>query len=105
MADAGAGFEKAPVPDARAEEAKSAVRALLKDPGSAQFRNIYSRGMGGKPIPGAAVCGEVNAKNSYGGYIGFTRFYQSKPGERATLWSTEDWENSAFGFLCGGAGS
>lgn len=105
MANAGGGFEKAAVPEARAEEARNAVRAMLKDPESAQFRNIYSRGMGGKPIPNATVCGEVNAKNSYGGYIGFTRFYQSKPGERATLWSTEEWENSAFGFLCGDVGS
>ena len=38
------------------------VKANLKDPDSAEFRN--QRGM----------CGEVNAKNSFGGYNGFKRF-------------------------------
>lgn len=34
----------------------------LKDPDSAQFRNQRK------------ICGEVNAKNSFGGYAGFKRF-------------------------------
>lgn len=41
------------------------VTASLKDPDSAQFRNQK----GG--------CGEVNAKNSFGGYSGFKRFIAS----------------------------
>lgn len=49
---------------------RDGVRARLKDPDSAEFRNVgyYSGG------PGMAVCGEVNAKNSFGGYSGFERF-------------------------------
>lgn len=44
----------------------------LKDQDSAKFRNI-------KFAPGEAegawvMCGEYNAKNSYGGYAGFSRF-------------------------------
>ena len=42
----------------------------LKDPDSAQFKNLrLSKGKGGE-----ALCGEFNAKNSYGGYIGFRPF-------------------------------
>ena len=41
------------------------VLASLKDPGSAEFRNQYG------------ICGEVNAKNSFGGYTGFKRFIAS----------------------------
>lgn len=46
--------------------AKSAVAAQMKDPDSVKFRNIIS-GKGG-------VCGEINAKNSYGAYNGFHAF-------------------------------
>jgi hypothetical protein len=92
--------EKFPVPEARAEQAKNAVKAILKDPESAQFRNLYTKSYAGKPSPNDAVCGEVNAKNSYGGYIGFTRFYQVSPNDPAVLWEKEDWMNSSFGFIC-----
>nr|WP_298931167.1 zinc ribbon domain-containing protein [uncultured Erythrobacter sp.] len=48
------------------------VRSRLKDPESADFRNVgyYSGGSEGA----SAVCGEVNAKNSFGGFTGFERF-------------------------------
>lgn len=38
------------------------VKNHLKNPSSAQFRNVHG------------ACGEVNAKNSFGGYSGFTRY-------------------------------
>ncbi|HEX7385825.1 MAG TPA: hypothetical protein VF285_00935 [Castellaniella sp.] len=41
---------------------RSWVVAGLKDPDSAKFRNQYG------------VCGEVNAKNALGGYVGYRRF-------------------------------
>lgn len=41
---------------------RSWVVAHLKDPESAQFRNQYG------------LCGEVNAKNAMGGYVGYRRF-------------------------------
>lgn len=44
------------------------VRENLKDPTSAQFKEIR------KSKDGKYFCGEVNAKNSMGGYIGFTEF-------------------------------
>lgn len=49
--------------------AKQAVASELKDPDSAKFRRLASypdRGL---------VCGQVNGKNSYGAYSGFTDFY------------------------------
>ncbi|MCV0439289.1 MAG: hypothetical protein K5880_11695 [Hydrogenophaga sp.] len=50
---------------------KEAVKQRLKDPDSAQFRNVYfHRGKSGVPV----ACGQVNAKNSMGGYSGFQRF-------------------------------
>lgn len=42
--------------------AREFVEGVIKDPKSAQFRN--QRG----------VCGEVNAKNSFGAYSGYQRF-------------------------------
>lgn len=53
--------------DQMEERAKKAVSNLLKDPGSAQFRNIRETSPG-------FLCGEVNAKNEMGGYVGFKRF-------------------------------
>lgn len=49
----------------------SLVRAKLKDPSSAIFRNVYfHRGVDNLPI----TCGEVNSKNSFGAYGGFQKF-------------------------------
>ncbi len=44
----------------------------MKDPDSAKFRNwaAYEVSNGDR-----IVCGEVNAKNSYGAYVGFDPFY------------------------------
>jgi len=50
-------------------EGESQVRDALADPNSAEFRNLSIREVTG------AVCGEVNAKNRMGGFVGFTRFY------------------------------
>lgn len=63
-------------PEAVMEQAKQALAGGLKDPASAQFRNVrlvsYNNG--------AVVCGEVNGKNSYGGYVGFKPFVASPAG-------------------------
>ena len=56
---------------AKVDEVKEAVRDRLKDPNSAQFSNV-------KVVEGL-VCGEVNAKNSFGGYAGRQRFWGGKP--------------------------
>lgn len=51
---------------------KQAAAALLKDPSSAQFRNVQ--------VVEGAVCGEINGKNGYGAYTGFSRFLVLKDG-------------------------
>jgi hypothetical protein len=57
------------------EAAKADVRGKLKDPDSANFRNLTIHS-GADPKDGTLyVCGEVNSKNSYGGYAGFMPFY------------------------------
>lgn len=50
--------------------AKEIAARKLKDPSSAQFRDLRIAGTGDK----ARVCGEINGKNSYGGYVGFMKF-------------------------------
>lgn len=62
---------------------KDKVLEQLKDPASAEFREIKVSIFNGAPL----VCGEVNAKNSYGGYTGF-RHFMIKEG-RARLASDE----------------
>lgn len=47
-----------------------AIKARLRDPGSADFRNSRFYSGGSAPV----VCGEVNSKNGFGGYSGFQRF-------------------------------
>lgn len=60
--------EKSPEQKARDAEilmiakAQVAVSTVLKDANTAQFRNQ------------SGICGEVNAKNSFGGYSGYTRY-------------------------------
>lgn len=56
--------------------AKDNVSQLLKDPDSAKFRNVKIN-----KIPNAkgkilrvAVCGEINGKNSFNAYAGYSNF-------------------------------
>lgn len=61
------------------EIAKKAIEENLVDPSSVQYRNItaYSENV---------VCGEVNAKNKMGGYVGFKSFiYNGKKPDEASL--------------------
>lgn len=60
--------------------AQSVIKNLMKDPDSTNFKSV-------REITNAQgerfVCGEVNSKNSYGGYVGFKMFaYQ---GGRAVI--------------------
>ena len=50
--------------------AQDAAKKGLKDPDSAKFQNLRIADFDG----GKVVCGEINAKNSYGGYVGYKRF-------------------------------
>ena len=46
-------------------QSRMALHGYLKDPSSAEIRNHKGN------------CGEVNSKNSFGGYVGFRRFIAS----------------------------
>lgn len=70
--------------EAAKADAEAAIRDTLKDPDSAQFRNwtpffktLYNYGLAGagNAEPLWAICAEVNAKNSYGGYAGHRWMY------------------------------
>lgn len=52
------------------EATKIAVAAELKDPEAAQFKDVVVF----KRSKSRVVCGEVNGKNGYGGYVGFRQF-------------------------------
>jgi hypothetical protein len=52
--------------------AREPVAALMKDPASAQFRND-------RITPSGWLCGEVNVKNSMGGYVGFKKYMSRGP--------------------------
>ena len=51
-------------------QVKNLAAAELRDPSSAQFRNVERHR--------TFVCGEINGKNGYGAYNGFVRFYGDK---------------------------
>lgn len=74
-----------PQPDPAVVAAQEKIRAMLRDPESAQFRKIvrYPK----------LVCGEVNAKNGFGGYDGFSQFSY----DLATREAVIDEVNDEFG--------
>ena len=77
---------------------KERIRAGLRDPDSARFRNesITTNGAG------ATLCGQINFKNATGGYEGFQRFIsgQSAPLLEGTIGPGE--MNKQWTKLCGG---
>lgn len=56
--------------DGAIEQAKASLAATLKDPGSVQWQNLRAKEFKGI----IHVCGEFNAKNSVGGYVGWRKF-------------------------------
>lgn len=67
---------------------EEAVKAELRDPTSAMFRNIRSD----KP---PFVCGEVNSKNGFGGYAGWSAFHALRSGGRWHI----DWDSNEAPFV------
>jgi hypothetical protein len=58
-------------PESKAiEAAKTEIREATRDPDSVKFRDITARNVGDRVV----VCGEFNAMNAYGGYVGFRPF-------------------------------
>lgn len=67
-------FAAGPKEDPAVAEFKQATLEVLKDPDSARFRSLRMTEGPKLDMRFRALCGEVNAKNGFGGYIGFQRF-------------------------------
>lgn len=79
---------------------KAALASRLKDPSSLQFRNLFVAqkqiDVDGRPGFTPVLCGEFNAKNSYGGYVGFKHFmatagYATMADEDETIFMQTFW--------------
>lgn len=64
--------QSATPPGALVTQTQAQITAQLRDPLSAQWRGIrgYTTAFGDQ-----IICGEINAKNAFGGYVGFKQFY------------------------------
>jgi hypothetical protein len=85
---------------------QEAVADQTRDPEAARFRRIF---VVRNPLEdNDTLCGEMNAKNAYGGYVGYQPFYAPvvKVGSRytAVLWTTEKHGIDAIAGRCGLSG-
>ncbi|HBP0911849.1 TPA: hypothetical protein L5599_003521 [Pseudomonas aeruginosa] len=71
--------------DQQIESAKAVITSMLKDPESARFSGITGVQVEGTPSA-SAICGNVNAKNSYGGYVGSVPFMVF--GDKGQIWES-----------------
>lgn len=71
----GAESAKVAVDTAALQAGVQRVRAMLKDPDGAQFRGVTTGYDEKRREP--AVCGFVNGRNGFGGYVGFVPFYST----------------------------
>ena len=75
-----------------------AAKSKLKDPKSADFRGVYfHKGANGVPM----TCGEVNSKNSLGGYKGFQKFMSAGTPELTFLQEQVEDFQTVWKQLCG----
>ncbi len=68
-------FQPVKLTSAQIEQIKRATSKGYIDPDSLKFRDIHASDVtrtNGKKV--RRVCGEVNGKNAYGGYVGYTFF-------------------------------
>lgn len=69
-------------------EFREALTSTLKDPTSVQFRDVRL------VWDGRALCGSANAKNSYGGYVGFRAFVVDAEG---VYWQNDGSDETSIG--------
>ena len=78
---AGVTAEERTQAEANIQRAGRYLAETMRDPASATFRNVFLyKRISAKPGHQVTVCGEVNARNGYGGLNGFQQFMVS--GER-----------------------
>lgn len=78
----------APLDAALIERAVASLRLKLKDPGSAQFDQVAGARNNALDKDRAGVCGYVNAKNGFGGYVGRRVFAVAVTDDGAPGWTT-----------------
>jgi len=89
--------------DSLENAAMSAVREMMKDPESARFSDVLAV-TNSKQI--TSICGQVNAKNSYGGYAGAKSFVYYKNKAFLLLEESLPYFKSAWALAgCSGAAS
>lgn len=86
---------KQDLPAQQAVVVKKQVKYSLKDPESARFRNLFLS-VPQKEGMNPSTCGEVNARNSYGGYTGFRWFFMLK--DEPLIWDDSD-DSGSSNFL------
>lgn len=94
-----AGYAVGPfVPFWTVRKAEDAASAQLTDPDSAKFRNIrYGYLVRGKPDH-RIVCGEINAKNRMGGYVGYTPFNYINVDSKESIIILPDKDDTLYDF-------
>lgn len=76
------------------------VKVSLKDPMSAQFENIKAvRVRYDSGVSRDVVCGLVNAKNGFGGYVGFQAFIGSFVEDG--MFRVKGMDSDSYGFIAG----
>jgi hypothetical protein len=80
-------------------KAKEAISQMLVDPDSAQFHDLRrAKRIGGREV----ICGEVNAKNKLGGYVGRQPFAYDPSIGVAVFLAADSWRSYQEYFLaCG----
>lgn len=79
--------------------AQAMMKAVLKDPESAQFSEVMVVRVSGEPV----VCGYVNARNGFGGFTGRKGFLVTAGGRLTTEESAEGAFEKDWNRLCAGA--
>lgn len=77
------------------QEAQHAVLSVLTDPDSAKIRGMFIYAA----YDGHYVCGQVNARNRMGGYVGYRWFYVHSG--VATIRDPDDPHRTALSIWCG----
>lgn len=75
--------------------AREQVTSRLKDPGSAQFQDVTY------DATSRVACGQVNAKNSFGGYTGFQQFWVQLPADADPVVWIDSGKDRLAQELCG----
>jgi len=76
-------------------KAKAEIRRRMKDPDSVVFRDVHY-----PDILKEEVCGEFNAKNGFGGYVGYKRFVYKKSEKAVYIESLDSNFDLWWGLYC-----